>query len=160
MGTVSGQEWSSTNYMNWCLRGSGNEEIRGFNQGLDSASIASTPVYLFSLFMVMKVLFICNQNQDRSTTAEELFQDRFETKSAGLYNTTPVTVDELAWADSVLVMEDHQRAEIAKRFPKLYLEKRILCLDVEDRYHYQQPELVKELQSKVMHVLKPMSKVL
>lgn len=155
MGTVSGQEWSSTNDMNWCLRGSGNEETCGFNQGLNSASIASTPVY----FIFMRLLFICNQNQDRSKTAAEIFQDRFETKSAGLYNATPVSVDELAWADVVLVMEEHQRAELAKRFPKQYLQKRILCLGVKDTYHYQQPELITLLRSKVAHVLKPIVEV-
>ncbi len=33
----------------------------------------------------MKVLFICNQNENRSKTAEELFKGKFETTSAGLY---------------------------------------------------------------------------
>ena len=31
----------------------------------------------------MKVLFICNQNENRSKTAEELFKNRYKTKSAG-----------------------------------------------------------------------------
>ncbi|MBI4451459.1 hypothetical protein HY642_05775 [Candidatus Woesearchaeota archaeon] len=57
----------------------------------------------------MKVLFICNQNQHRSKTAEDLFKDTFNTKSAGLYNSTPVTEEQLSWADVVLVMEDEQR---------------------------------------------------
>ena len=93
----------------------------------------------------MKLLFICNQNQNRSKTAEELFRGRFETKSAGLYNETPVSEKELAWADLVLVMEDFQRAEIAKRFPKQYLQKRILSLRVPDEFHYNQPELIELL---------------
>ena len=78
----------------------------------------------------MKVLFICNQNENRSKTAEELFKDRFETKSAGLYNKKPVTKSQLEWADVIIVMEDLQRKELAKRFPDLYLGKRIISLDV------------------------------
>ena len=97
----------------------------------------------------MKILFICNQNENRSKTAEILFKDKFETKSAGLYNQKPVNEKEIGWADIVIVMEDSQRAELAKRFPKLYLKKRILSLDIPDTYRYMQPELVKILKDKI-----------
>ena len=97
----------------------------------------------------MKVLFVCNQNQDRSKTAKELFKGRFQTKSAGLYNEKPLTKKELSWADTVIVMEKTQRSEIAKRFPKLYMQKRILSLNVPDVYHFNQPELIKTLKSKM-----------
>ena len=97
----------------------------------------------------MKVLFICNQNQNRSKTAEDIFKGRFQTKSAGLYNGKPVTEKQLSWADIVVVMEEAQRSEIAKRFPKKYMQKRILSLDIPDVYHYNQPELIKILKSKV-----------
>ena len=101
----------------------------------------------------MKVLFICNQNQNRSKTAEELFKDRFKTKSAGLYNETPVTDTQLQWADAVIVMEAEQRYEIAKRFPKRYMQKRILSLDIPDVYHYNQPELIELLKRKIDELL-------
>ena len=100
----------------------------------------------------MKVLFICNQNENRSRTAEELFKDTFETRSAGLYNENPLTEKQLSWADVVVVMEDGQRSEIGKRFPKLYMQKRILSLDIPDVYHYNQPELVNTLKSKIIHL--------
>ena len=100
----------------------------------------------------MKVLFVCNQNQNRSKTAEELFKDKFKTKSAGLYNEKPVTEKQVSWADVIVVMEDSQRSEIAKRFPKLYMKKRILSLDIPDVYHYNQPELVNTLKSKISHL--------
>ena len=89
----------------------------------------------------MKVLFICNQNQNRSKTAEEIFKDKFETRSAGLYVQNPVSEDELAWADLVVVMTDEQRSEIGKRFPQQYMKKRIINLDIPDQYGYDQPEL-------------------
>lgn len=101
----------------------------------------------------MNVLFICNQNQNRSKTAEEIFKDRFKTKSAGLYNVKPVTEKQLSWADTVIVMEEAQRSEIAKRFPKQYMLKRILSLDVSDVYHYNQSELIGILKSKIDDVL-------
>ena len=41
----------------------------------------------------MNVLFICNQN--RSKTAEEIFRNKFKTKSAGLFNEKPVSKKEL-----------------------------------------------------------------
>lgn len=97
----------------------------------------------------MKVLFICNQNKHRSKTAENLFKDIFQTKSAGLFNETPVTKEQLSWADIILVMEDFQRTEIAKRFPEVYLKKRILSLNIPDVYEYNQPELINLLRKQV-----------
>lgn len=103
----------------------------------------------------MKVLFICNQNKHRSKTAEELFRGKFETKSAGLYNETPVNENELEWADLIAVMEDFQREELGKRFPKQYMKKRIISLNVPDVYSFNQPELIKILNLKVRTLVEP-----
>ena len=89
----------------------------------------------------MKILFICNQNMHRSKTAEEQFSSKFETKSAGLYNDPPVSKEQITWADVILVMEEEQRLEISKRFPKLYLQKQIINLNIPDIYGYNQPKL-------------------
>ena len=97
----------------------------------------------------MKVLFICNQNQNRSRTAEKLFKGKFETRSAGLYNEKPVSNKDIAWADAVVAMEEAQLDEISKRFPKSCFEKRLFSLDIPDIYQYNQPELVALLKSKV-----------
>ena len=101
----------------------------------------------------MNILFICNQNKHRSKTAEEIFKDRFNTKSAGLYNEYPVTELQLSWADLIIVMEDSQRTEISKRFPKLYLQKQILSLNISDVYSYMQPELIELLNSQFDEVI-------
>jgi len=98
----------------------------------------------------MRVLFICNQNIHRSRTAEELFKNRFETLSAGLYNEHPVTEKQISWADTIVVMEEEQRMELVKRFPNLMMSKRLICFDVPDAYSYQQPELVELLKSKAV----------
>ena len=97
----------------------------------------------------MKILFICNQNLNRSKTAENIFKGKFKTKSAGLYNEKPVTAKQLSWADMVIVMDEEQRREISKRFPKQYMQKRILSLDIPDVFHYNQPELINILKSKM-----------
>ena len=98
--------------------------------------------------LTMNLLFICNQNENRSKTAQELFKSRFNTKSAGLYMSKPLTEKHLSWADLVIVMEDQQRSEIAKRFPKQYLQKRILSFDIPDIYTYNNYKLVQLLKSK------------
>ncbi len=100
----------------------------------------------------MKLLFICNQNKNRSTTAEEMMKTKFETKSAGLFNEKPVQERTIAWADVVIVMEDAQRKELAKRFPKQYLQKKILTLNIPDVYSYNQQAL-KEIISRKMKEL-------
>ncbi|MBI5797880.1 phosphotyrosine protein phosphatase [Candidatus Woesearchaeota archaeon] len=90
----------------------------------------------------MKILFICNQNENRSKTAEEIFKEDFKTKSAGLYNKNPVTERSLLWADIIIVMEDEQRTELARRFPEAYLKKQILNLNIPDIYKYNDFQLI------------------
>ena len=106
----------------------------------------------------MKLLFICNQNKNRSKTAEELFKEDFETRSAGLFNEHPVTKEQLAWADLILVMEDSQREELSTRFPKIYLKKQIICLEIPDSFHYNQKELVQLLTLRMRSIVQPLIK--
>lgn len=94
----------------------------------------------------MKILFICNQNEHRSKMAEAVFGSKYQTKSAGLFNETPLTEKQLEWADVIAVMEEKQRAEVGKRFPKTYMKKRIVCLNIPDNYSFGQPELKKALE--------------
>lgn len=104
----------------------------------------------------MKVLFVCNQNENRSKTAERLFKDRHDTKSAGLYTLDVknlLTENMLKWAEVVIVMDDEQRSEIAKRFPKIYMQKRILSLDIDDIYSYNDPLLVNILEKKMGEIM-------
>jgi len=105
----------------------------------------------------MKVLFICNQNQNRSKTAECIFKDKFTVKSAGLYNSEPVTKSQLSWADIIVVMEDNQRHELSLRFPKQYLQKRIISLNIPDIYSFNQPELIQSLKSKMAESFEPLT---
>jgi predicted protein tyrosine phosphatase len=100
----------------------------------------------------MNLLFVCNQGKNRSRTAAELFNGRFRTDSAGLYCDNPVAEQQLIWADAILVMEDQHRREIARRFPAVYLHKRILTLGIPDVYRCNQPELMDALKSRIANL--------
>jgi len=97
----------------------------------------------------MNIFFICNQGKNRSKTAAQLFSGRFQAASSGLYSHMPVTESQLSQADVVVVMEEKHRTEIAKRFPLIYMQKRILVLDIPDIYRYGQPALVQLLKSRI-----------
>ena len=101
----------------------------------------------------MNILFICNQNQNRSKTAAEMLKDRFNTQSAGLFNKVPVTKEQIKWSDKIVVMENKQRSEIVKRFPDIVEKKEILCFDIPDVYHIDQPGLVTLLKAKIESIL-------
>lgn len=101
----------------------------------------------------MKLLFICNQNENRSKTAEFIFKNKFKTRSAGLYNNKPVSKKDISWADTIMVMEEAQEEEIARRFPKEYMKKRILNLDIPDIFKFNQPELIDVLKVKVPELI-------
>ena len=99
----------------------------------------------------MKLLFICNQNRNRSKTAEEIFKKKYETKSAGLFNAYPLTSEQLDWADKIIVMEEFQKEEVMKRFPKV--KKEITSLNISDFYFYREPSLMRLLESKMKKIL-------
>lgn len=97
----------------------------------------------------MKVLFVCNQNKHRSKTAAYIFKNNFEVKSAGLFAGNILNSKDLNWADVVFVMENFQREEIAKKFPKEYFAKKIVSLNIDDSYSYGQSKLIELLKKRV-----------
>tara|TARA_Y100000310_G_C20695429_1_gene825359 strand:- start:4872 stop:5177 length:306 start_codon:yes stop_codon:yes gene_type:complete len=101
----------------------------------------------------MKLLFICNQNLHRSKTAAQIFSHKYQTKSAGLFNTHSVDKKTLTWADKIFVMEERQRKIIAERFPKEYLQKQILNLNIPDIYNFNDSKLVKSLKQKISNLI-------
>ena len=105
----------------------------------------------------MKTLFICNQNENRSKTAELLFRDLFETKSAGLFNKNPVSEKELNWADLIIVMEESQRKILSERFPKIYIKKQILNFNIPDIYKFNDTKLIRELNNKINQLVPEIS---
>jgi predicted protein tyrosine phosphatase len=102
---------------------------------------------------MMRVLFICSQNRLRSPTAEQIFApwEGIEVASAGLANEAqnPVTPELLAWAELIFVMEKAHRRKLAQKFRTHLGDKRIVCLDIPDRYHYMDQALIALLKTKV-----------
>ncbi len=105
----------------------------------------------------MKILFICSRNRWRSPTAEAVFCDYegLETDSAGLdlEAEVPLCTEALEWADIVFVMEQTHRRKLSKQFQPWLKEKRVVCLDIPDKYRYMDPALVKVLKRKVLPLL-------
>jgi predicted protein tyrosine phosphatase len=104
------------------------------------------------------VLFICSQNRLRSPTAERVFSNRpgFEVASAGLNPDAETTVSPelLEWADVIFVMEQSHRSILSRKFGAHLKTKRIICLDIPDRFEYMDPELVRLLEAKVGPLLR------
>lgn len=100
----------------------------------------------------MRALFICSRNRLRSPTAEAVFAawPDVETDSAGLAPDadTRLSAEQLDWAEVVFVMERAHKARLAAQFGAHLRHKKIVCLDIPDRYTYMQPELVTLLERK------------
>jgi predicted protein tyrosine phosphatase len=106
-----------------------------------------------------KILFICDENINRSRTGEAVLKDSpdYEVQSAGVQSTAnrPITKEILQWANLIFVFEKRQRNIIHKKFPDIHKEKSIICLYIQDEYAYMDPELVHLIKSKVSRFLKP-----
>ena len=103
-----------------------------------------------------KLVFVCAQNRIRSCSAERLFNAKFSetlsSRSVGTDDNAVVKISErhLMWADIVFVMEQKHKKIILKRFPKYAETKQIIVLGLEDIYDPDEPELLNELERRVM----------
>lgn len=103
----------------------------------------------------MNILFICNQGKYRSKTAQDLFSKQHITNSAGIFSEeNPLTKNKIIEADIIFTMEENQRREIATRFPKEYMLKKIICLNIPDIYQYNDTKLIDQLNKEVKRHLK------
>jgi predicted protein tyrosine phosphatase len=107
----------------------------------------------------MNILFLCTANLNRSKTSEILFRRRYpahEFKSAGLskkycmqHKTTLCTESLLKWADKIYVMEQMHLERIKQHTGETYLSK-IINLNIEDKFKFDESKLVAILLSKVL----------
>jgi len=99
-----------------------------------------------------RVLFICGKNRRRSPTAEAIFSgvSGFEVSSAGTASDAEcrVSTDLIEWADEIVAMESRYARQLRKQFVAALHNKRLVILDIPDKYTYMQPELIAELQAK------------
>lgn len=104
-----------------------------------------------------RILFVCSRNRLRSPTAESMFAAAdVETDSAGLapHADCVLSVGQVEWADTISVMERQHKVKLKQRFAAALQGKKIVCLDVPDRFQFMQPELVNLLQQKVSQHLR------
>jgi predicted protein tyrosine phosphatase len=108
----------------------------------------------------IRTLFICHHNRKRSATAERIFgkDPSLDVRSAGTSSDALVQVNRrmLDWADIVFVMDDDLRRQLAAMFPGHAGVQEALCLDIPDRYHFLDPELVALLHERTRPHLDPL----
>lgn len=96
--------------------------------------------------MPRRILFICSQNKLRSPTAEAVFatHPEIDVDSAGLNHDAivPLSPEQVQWADLICVMEKCHRTKLTTKFRKYLGGKRVVVLNIPDKYSYMDPALV------------------
>ena len=105
-----------------------------------------------------RVLFLCSRHRLRSPTAAAVFAARpgLEVDSAGVSDDaeTILSSEQLDWAELIVVMEASHRRRLQSRHGARLRGKRVVCLDIPDRYDFMQPELVELLLRKAGPLLR------
>ena len=55
-----------------------------------------------------------------------------------------VTINDIRWADTVFVMERWHHVRLRQMFANVIRHKRVICLDIPDKYHYMDDALVEQ----------------
>ena len=78
-----------------------------------------------------------------------------EVDSAGLNHDAevPLSVEQLEWADLILVMEKEHRTRLNRRFRRHLGGKRIVVLGIPDDYEFMDPELIGLLKNRCARYL-------
>ena len=99
-----------------------------------------------------RVLFICGKARARSPTAAQIFAEwpGVSTDFGGISNDADdaLSSDQIDWADVIMVMERRHSVRLNDRFRRLLAGKKILVLDIRDRYTFMEQGLVEELKEK------------
>lgn len=102
---------------------------------------------------MLNILFVCGKARKRSPTAAEVATDILGSRTdfAGLSADADerLGTEQIDWADVIAVMEKAQRSRLKRQFGAHLGDKRVLCLDIPDRYEFMQPELVTLLGQKL-----------
>jgi predicted protein tyrosine phosphatase len=105
-----------------------------------------------------RVLFLCSRHRLRSPTAAAVFAawPHLEVDSAGLADDaeTVLAAEQVDWAELIVVMESAHRRRLQARHGTRLRGKRVVCLDIPDRYDFMQPELIELLLKKAGPLLR------
>ena len=99
-----------------------------------------------------RVLFVCGKARVRSPTAAQVFADwdGIRTDFGGISNDADdaLSADQIDWADIIMVMERRHATRLNDRFRRLLAGKKVLVLDIRDRYTFMEASLIEELLNK------------
>lgn len=135
--------------------------LNGLTNSKDTFSIKSRWFsqggYFPPFLIFMNALFICSRNQWRSPTAETVFR-RYPNVQARSAGTSPnarhtVSIDDIAWADKIFVMEQKHKSRLLAQFPRALQYKEMIVLDIPDDYRYMDEELIEILKESVVPYL-------
>lgn len=94
----------------------------------------------------MNVLFVCSRNQWRSPTGEEVWRKfpGVEVRSAGTGRNARrrLTLNDIRWADLILVMEEKHKSRIRADYRDEVRFKAVHVLDIPDDYRFMDPDLI------------------
>lgn len=104
------------------------------------------------------VLFICGKARKRSPTAATVAEELFglATDYAGLSADADerLSVEHLATADTIAVMEKRQLARLKRQFGGALKAKKLVCLDIPDSFEFMQAELVELLKERLGRIVR------
>ncbi|MEO0361581.1 MAG: phosphotyrosine protein phosphatase [Pseudomonadota bacterium] len=100
-----------------------------------------------------RALFICGKARRRSPTAVAVAERVFglEAACAGLSADAdePLDADAIEWADAIFVMEARQKARLKRAFGRRIGGRKIVSLDIPDRFEAMAPDLTALLEAKL-----------
>jgi predicted protein tyrosine phosphatase len=113
----------------------------------------------------VNIIFVCSKNLSRSPTGEMIYKDHSDlnVKSAGTEpstgkeqtegseqsTATELTAENIIWADLIFAMEEKHKQTMIEKFPIEMEQKKIIVLDIPDKYRYMDDELIQEIKIKV-----------
>ncbi|MEM7642622.1 MAG: phosphotyrosine protein phosphatase [Pseudomonadota bacterium] len=102
-----------------------------------------------------RALFLCGKARMRSPTAARIARQWADTDYAGLSNDAdvPLERDQVDWADIIFVMERRQAKRLTTLFGDLLADRRVVVLDIPDRYAFGDPDLIDRLTPRLRAVL-------
>lgn len=102
-------------------------------------------------------LFICGKARMRSPTAADIAAQLPGVASdfAGLSNDADekLSREQLGWADVIFVMEARHAKRLKSLFPTALRAKRVIVLNIPDRFAYMDPDLIALLTPKLRAAL-------
>jgi predicted protein tyrosine phosphatase len=102
------------------------------------------------------ILFVCGKARKRSPTAAAVAAKHLgqPTDFAGLSADADerVSLEQLAWADTIVVMEKGQLSRLKRQMASHLRGKRLVCLDIPDNFEFMQPELVELVAARLARI--------